>query len=154
MKRRVAVYFYRLTDGVFSGLSFSGPEASLEANTPPGCGAIDMAMVTDWPSQRVDVASGDVVDWQPPAPPDTEWQTWSWDPDSRRWLASPTVAAQWRSVRHDRDQRLAQTDWVVLRAVDRGEAVPADWLEYRQALRDITLQPDPTSIDWPLPPSA
>ena len=33
-----------------------------------------------------------------------------------------------------------------------GTAVPQPWLDYRQALRDITKQPDPMNIDWPTPP--
>lgn len=72
------------------------------------------------------------------------------DRASARWV--PDAEAAWGAVRRDRDGRLAATDWVVLRSADRGEPVPPEWLAYRQALRDITKQPDPMNIDWPTPP--
>lgn len=59
------------------------------------------------------------------------------------------VNGQWASVRRQRDQMLASTDWRVL------PDVPGDqtgWREYRQALRDITEQSDPYNITWPRDP--
>lgn len=61
---------------------------------------------------------------------------------------------EWLKVRRDRDHLLAATDWVVLRAADTGQPVPPEWLAYRQALRDITEQPDPLNIEWPVAPAA
>ena len=58
----------------------------------------------------------------------------------------------WAQIRSERTRRLAECDWRVLRAVERGDAAPVDWLEYRQALRDVTTQPDPLAIIWPEPP--
>lgn len=55
----------------------------------------------------------------------------------------------WVQARGRRDQLLAACDWVVTRAADRGEPVPTDWQVYRQALRDITDQPDPMGLVWP-----
>jgi len=43
----------------------------------------------------------------------------------------------WVAVRAERDRRLAETDWVVARAYERGEPVPEAWAAYRQALRDL-----------------
>lgn len=63
-------------------------------------------------------------------------------------------SAIWNHVRADRDRRLSATDWVVLRAADTGQPVPPEWLAYRQALRDITEQPDPLNIEWPVAPAA
>lgn len=60
----------------------------------------------------------------------------------------------WASVRATRDERLLACDWVTLRATEQGEAVPPEWLAYRQALRDITDQADPLNIIWPTPPVA
>ena len=60
----------------------------------------------------------------------------------------------WAAVRRERDDRLARTDWVVLRAADQGTPVPPEWLAYRQALRDVTDQSDPLNIIWPTPPVA
>jgi len=42
------------------------------------------------------------------------------------------------NLRYYRDQKLAETDWVVAKANERGEEVPEEWKTYRQALRDIT----------------
>lgn len=63
------------------------------------------------------------------------------------------VEQQWAVVRADRTRRLAASDWVVIRATELSEPVPAAWLEYRQALRDVTEQRDPFTIDWPTPPA-
>ena len=60
---------------------------------------------------------------------------------------------QWLEVRRERDQLLAESDWVVARAYERGEPVPADWVTYRQALRDITLHNNPFQITWPVRPA-
>jgi hypothetical protein len=35
------------------------------------------------------------------------------------------------------------------KAVDTDEPVSIKWKEYRQALRDVTLQDDPFNIIWP-----
>jgi hypothetical protein len=51
--------------------------------------------------------------------------------------ATASKAAQ---VRKQRDQLLAQSDWMVIRAAETGVAMSADWAAYRQALRDISAQ--------------
>ena len=58
----------------------------------------------------------------------------------------------WADVRAQRDHKLAQTDWVLLRAMEQGEPAAPQWLAYRQALRDVTQQADPCSIVWPAQP--
>lgn len=86
-----AWHFYRLADGGLTGRTFSGPQDALSLNLPDGCGAIDGHF--DPQSQRVNLATGLVEDWQPPAPPDTELLVHYWDAGSKRWLATPTLAA-------------------------------------------------------------
>lgn len=79
----------------------------------------------------------------PPAPGPHhrfDYDTGAWTLDAER---------AWAAVRTERDERLAATDWRVLRAQERGQALPPEWLAYRQALRDITEQPDPLHIVWP-----
>lgn len=59
-------------------------------------------------------------------------------------------------VRVERDMRLAATDWIVSRSYERGAPVPAEWADYRQALRDLPVaQPEATlkTVVWPTPPS-
>lgn len=57
--------------------------------------------------------------------------------------------------RSQRDNLLAETDWVVIKAQETGVAVDAAWATYRQALRDITTHanwPHLTEADWPVKP--
>ncbi len=68
------------------------------------------------------------------------------------WL--PSLTLQWQLVRYERDALLQRSEWRRWRALDQGVAVPAEWLLYWQALRDITKQADPFNIVWPEPPSA
>lgn len=148
--------FFDPATGIFTGRGWSGPSRrAAAAVVPPGLAAIDVTNISgfDWRSMRVDVATGYVVDYQPPAPPTTEFETFSWNADIKRWVGAPTVAAHWRNVRAERDRRLAACDWIVARSSERGEPVPLDWTVYRQCLRDITQQPDPLAIRWPEPPA-
>lgn len=67
-----------------------------------------------------------------------------------------------RILRLHRDRLLLETDWVVAKYTEIGEPIPSQWVEYRQALRDLpnTTTPvlDPSgflgisSIDWPVKP--
>ncbi len=63
----------------------------------------------------------------------------------------------WAAFRAERDRRLAETDWTVVRAYERGEPVPEAWAAYRQALRDLPEQLTDKQvlagdIPWPEPP--
>lgn len=60
------------------------------------------------------------------------------------------AAVVWPTIRARRDVLLAQSDWTQLPDVPL--ATKAAWADYRQALRDITAQPDPTNITWPVAP--
>lgn len=66
---------------------------------------------------------------------------------------APTADEIMASVRRKRDALLAASDWTqVLDAPLSAEAKEA-WAEYRQALRDVTKQADPSHIVWPKSPS-
>ena len=59
-------------------------------------------------------------------------------------------AKQLEQLRAERNGKLAECDWVVVKAQEKGTEVPAAWTTYRQALRDITNSA--TSVDnvtWP-----
>lgn len=57
------------------------------------------------------------------------------------------------SVKIARNMRLQSSDIAVIRYTEAGLAVPAEWVAYRQALRDITTTyPDPESVVFPDPP--
>jgi len=64
-------------------------------------------------------------------------------------------AEQAKAVRATRDQKLAECDWVTIKAIDAsmdgfGIQLPKVWMDYRQALRDITTQAGfPWNVTWP-----
>jgi hypothetical protein len=96
--------FYSLTDGVLQKGVYIGDRLGAEMNAPDGCAPI--AGVSDAASQRVDITTGALVDFQPPPPADDELQTWAWHDGARRWLSLPTLAAskarRWAAVKLDR----------------------------------------------------
>lgn len=54
-----------------------------------------------------------------------------------------------------RDRLLKESDWVAMRAFERQEQVPADWRQYRDALRNVEQQAGfPLNVAWPTPPPA
>ena len=64
-----------------------------------------------------------------------------------------SVSPTWSYVREYRNLRLQSSDIAVIRYTETGLAVPAEWVAYRQALRDITTTyPDPESVVFPEPP--
>lgn len=64
-----------------------------------------------------------------------------------------TDAQQADSVRADRNSRLADTDWRIIKSAEVGEMPDPDWIVYRQDLRDIPLQATfPWNIVWPTVP--
>lgn len=55
------------------------------------------------------------------------------------------------SIDNQRSMLLQQSDWTQLPDVPL--ITQQKWLDYRQQLRDITLQPDyPNNVVWPIPP--
>lgn len=73
----------------------------------------------------------------------------------------------WKDRRNDQERReqeifkiqqkrkllLDSTDWIVVKSLDNGLSVPQEWKDYRQALRDITLQEGfPFNVVWPTKP--
>ena len=58
-----------------------------------------------------------------------------------------------KAARDTRDRLLAECDWIVVKSLESGQAVPSEWATYRQALRDVPQQAGfPASIDWPVKP--
>jgi hypothetical protein len=59
------------------------------------------------------------------------------------------------SIRFERNNLLQQSDWIVTMHSEKGTNIPEEWALYRQALRDITLQPEfPYSVAWPTKPTS
>ena len=72
------------------------------------------------------------------------------DYQERAWIDPRTESSEWALVRIERDRRIAETDWTQYQ--DTSLALKVYWAPYRQALRDITTQPDPFNIVWPEQP--
>jgi hypothetical protein len=54
------------------------------------------------------------------------------------------------SVRTQRDAKLSESDWMVIKSAETGIALATEWATYRQALRDITEQAGfPNTVEWP-----
>jgi hypothetical protein len=57
------------------------------------------------------------------------------------------------NVRADRDKRIAETDWMVIKHLELNENIPGVWEVYRQALRDVPAQAGfPWEVTWPEKP--
>jgi hypothetical protein len=62
-------------------------------------------------------------------------------------------AEQAKSVRQQRDNELAKTDWIVIKNLELNQNIPGVWEVYRQALRDIPEQAGfPWNVTWPEQP--
>jgi hypothetical protein len=57
---------------------------------------------------------------------------------------------QWFFVRETRNQLLAECDWTQLSDIPQN--TKNLWSTYRQQLREITNQPNPFNIEWPVKP--
>lgn len=58
-----------------------------------------------------------------------------------------------RTVRSDRDQAIAQTDWTQMADVSLTTEQKAAWASYRQELRDLPAQTGfPWEVVWPSKP--
>ena len=58
------------------------------------------------------------------------------------------LADKWDNVRRERNQKLAETDYLAL----GDNTLSADMKKYRQDLRDVPTQSDPDNITWPTKP--
>ena len=66
------------------------------------------------------------------------------------------AAEPMRLLRLERNQKLAETDWVTLKAYSQKQDVPENWANYMQALRDLPETAEPklenemlTNVTWP-----
>jgi len=64
----------------------------------------------------------------------------------------PSNAELWADVRKQRNDWIAWSDWTHLPDAPLTVTQKALWATYRQALRDITKQADPSKITFPTPP--
>jgi uncharacterized protein YjiS (DUF1127 family) len=64
------------------------------------------------------------------------------------------VGAAWIMLRRERKNLLSDSDWTQGIDSPLSSEKKAEWLSYRQALRDLpSTVTDPTQVVWPTPPS-
>lgn len=122
----------------------------------------DDAILAEWGLQPVARTDRPAIDHTKnvsegtPALIDGTWtQVWAVTDASAEEIADRNEQAE-QSVRSQRDNLLASTDWVVIKAQETAVAMGQVWLDYRQALRDITGHvnfPYLTDEDWPVKPT-
>jgi hypothetical protein len=44
---------------------------------------------------------------------------------------------QWKNLRKIRNEKLAETDWIILKFLETDDNIPENYKQYRQALRDL-----------------
>ena len=67
------------------------------------------------------------------------------------------AAEPMRLLRLERNQKLAETDWITLKAYSQGVEVSEEWKTYLQSLRDLPETQEPklddvgnlTNVSWP-----
>lgn len=124
------MYFHKDTGVLYAGRSSLPRGVSPASMAPPD--HLPIELDCDWNTTRINL---ETMQPEPCAAP------------------APDRAASEHKGRAHRDWLLSQCDWVVTKAVEAGRAVPADWLAYRQALRDLTEQAGfPFEVIWPTAP--
>lgn len=81
----------RADTGEFVGRTIACSPAQLAAQTPAGMLAVEGRH--DHLCRRLNLQTGEVEPYQPPAPADDDLRTWAWDAEAERWAASPTLTA-------------------------------------------------------------
>ena len=104
------------------------------------------------------IAAGYTAVSDPPIPTPT--QVLGWNSDTISWFIrdktpeelQAEINAQWNVIRAERNSLLSASDWTQLPDSPLTIEQKQSWAEYRQSLRDVTLQSDPFNITWPIAP--
>jgi hypothetical protein len=131
------IWIVDIATGVIKG-NGTFMESDVEHNIPAGCTGVETQ----------------------PANPNQIWQNEQWvdRPDRpseyHNWnngIWELDIESAGRNIRRIRDLLIAKTDWT--QGKDIPDVVSQRYTEYRQALRDITLQPEfPANVVWPQKP--
>lgn len=143
--------FYDASTGLFRPKRITCPDAfDISTKTPDGC--IPIEGEYDHLSQRVDIETGDIVDYQPPLPDDDH----DWNAEAKRWLKRAEVR-QWERARDAAQTQLDALDLKKVRALSEHVLSPEragrDGKLPRERLEEIEAQMEPLRavIDAPKP---
>lgn len=87
-----------------------------------------------------------------PAIPTGKFLEWTGDDWVVREPYDAEVAIKWEAIRQQRNMLLQESDVLLIRSFEDTNNVSQELKDYRQLLRDITLQTDPWNIVWPIKP--
>jgi hypothetical protein len=73
------------------------------------------------------------------------------DEEHAAWEAEMLISGAKSAVRHLRDVKLAESDWI--EAAPLSDELKTAWREYRQALRDLPEDVVDYNVQWPVPPA-
>lgn len=139
---------YRQDNGEILPKSYSGRNVAAQLRD----GEAAVQGDASWKTHRV--VGGKIVALSGPRVAPSEFASWS--PELAQWVDARTeqqkLDDQWDAIRKQRNALLAASDWVAIRQAEQGGPLSPAWRNYRQALRDITLQADPFNITWPTAP--
>lgn len=81
---------------------------------------------------------------------------WLWNGST---FSEPSIEVEniddYSTVVTRRNKDLADSDWIVIKSLEEGVAIPEEWKAYRQALRDLTQAPGwPEPGSWPVKPAS
>lgn len=145
-------YAFKNANGRIVG-AFFGSEADLALNIPADTEAVEGHF--DAATTYFDGSGANVPFPDPPG----DWAVWDWtahawtDPRDAAWYTAQTEA-QIAALRAQRDALLRACDWVTCADVPMDAAKKAEWVTYRQALRDMpATTTDPENPIWPTPPA-
>ena len=106
------------------------------------------------PNAVVSLSETKIVEWHDSRPQPTQ-------AEIEKKIAELEALEPMRLLRIERNRRLAETDWVVIRAYSQKQDVPEDWINYMQTLRDLPATAEPqlddagnlTNVSWPEVPA-
>lgn len=101
------------------------------------------------PTARPNDYTKNIIEGTPTLVSGVYYQSWNQTPASESEIAN-RIESKWWEVKEIRNELLAECDWTQLS--DIPTETKAIWTEYRQNLRDITLQTDPFNLVWPVKP--
>lgn len=143
----VKLYPYTLTDLRYSYPNTSFPESMTDDELKP----FDVVPVEPTEQPAVDYTKN-ISRWAKKS--EGGWvETWTVTDASQQEI-DQRLKDQWHAIRQERDAKLYQCDWTQLPDVPLTAEQKQKWVAYRQALRDVTNQPNPFNIVWPVAPQA
>lgn len=119
-------------------------------SAPPGMLSMQVAEDEDWIEGDYSDDQFYVEGYTPVPFPTRPSPSHEFNYTTKQWEDPRTADTEWPLVRSRRNALLSASDWTQLPDVPL--ATKDAWATYRQALRDVTEQPDPFNIVWPVPP--